>query len=77
MDPVLVAARDWDGEPRFYPPGGHPATFRLRAHLAVLLRLGVGSIEQDRVVVFLQDQLACFEAIHTEEKMRYLAMVQR
>jgi hypothetical protein len=36
LDPVLAAARELDGRPRFHPPGDHPATFCWRKHLAAL-----------------------------------------
>lgn len=36
LDPLLAELRLLDGRRRYYPPGQHPATARLREHLRLL-----------------------------------------
>ncbi len=57
---------EFDGSPRFYVPGAHPATERMRAALAKLDAEGFGETEMAR---HFRDTLAIFEEQQSEAKM--------
>lgn len=57
----------WGDRPRYYPPGCHPATARMRAHLRVLEAFGFGNHE---CAVYIRDQLASFEQGESDCKAR-------
>jgi hypothetical protein len=73
----------WTDEPRYYPPGRHPATARMREHLAYLedmlakmrlraVQMGVkfDTAPTEDFIAYLKDQLAAFESRESELKAR-------
>lgn len=75
MDPLLEVLKDAQGRPRFYPPGQHPGTARLRAYLVKLEELhkdivdaGATSTDAEEAINYVKDQIAIFEQGESEDK---------
>lgn len=60
LDPVLKRIRDPLGRRRFYAPGSHPVTARLREEIRKLESLP-SSEEVDAALAHLRNQVAMFE----------------
>lgn len=81
MDARLLDAKGvLDGTPRFFLPGCHPATLRMRQSLAKLLQhqqLVRGDPATTEMVDYLKDRLAMFEEQESVAKADYLRMLDR
>lgn len=73
MDPRLAAIRKHSGsnERRYWPPGQHPATARLRANLKKAYELErkagfTGGLTE--YIDYLKEQIAAFEEVESELK---------
>lgn len=75
LHPVLAAARNLDGRPRFHPPGQHPATARYRAERAKLLALPATK-ERNTALNYIEATLAVFEEGESLAKATHLQIVQ-
>lgn len=75
LDPRLAALRrdPLSNAPRYYAPGQHPATLRLRRSVAMLEAIGQGDHEAAR---FARDEIARFEEGESEAKARDLAALE-
>jgi hypothetical protein len=73
----------WTDEPRYYPPGQHPATAQMREQLAyaegLLSKMRLRAVETgvefdttptEEFIAYLKDKLAEFEARESELKAR-------
>jgi hypothetical protein len=54
-------------EPRYYPPGQHPATWRMREHLRCIEAVGMGDSD---AATYIRDKLVAFEEAESEAKAR-------
>jgi hypothetical protein len=79
MDEQLAALKraPWTDEPMFHPPGQHPATARMRAHLAKAreLQAKLDTPEVREFITYLEDELAAFEQREGDVKAHYFAML--
>lgn len=84
MDPRLKQLQMRDGRgrlvPRFYPPGKHPATARMRAEITYLrevVRFDPDDFgEEQKRLTKLLDQIAAFEEKETEVKYEGLKLFE-
>lgn len=77
LDPALEAAtRNQWGDRRFYPPGQHPATLRLRRHRELLALLPENA-DRDLMLERADAELARFEEGESIAKADYLRMLER
>jgi hypothetical protein len=82
---VLDEARTPYGTRRFYPPGQHPATARLRAELAHLKKLQDTTLlgllgepsELEKAIDWMERQLAVFEAGEDRAKRDYIKRARK
>ncbi len=74
LDERLEELRGADGTRRFYPPGQHPATARLRQQIAKMEFVGFGDTDFAR---YARDRLALFEELESEAKQRALRLLDR
>lgn len=79
-----LPAGSWGFEPRFYPPGQHPATHRMREQAKILrsIRSRLAAVGSDTANVdasldYIDSRMAAFEEQETECKQRTLAMLER
>lgn len=70
MDERLSEPTGSLGEPRFHPPGSHPALQRMKQELERLECAGLGDHE---LAVYYRERIASFEEGESEAKARYLA----
>lgn len=74
MDPLLANLKlsQSNNEPRFYPPGMHPATLHIRRQLEKLEEIeerhGATSLELRKHIQRLRNQIAIFEEAESETK---------
>lgn len=74
MDPLLERARSPFGEKRFFAPGSHPATARMREHLR-LLELYPDSPEVRKTRDHLGTKIAAFEEGESLAKHDFLRAI--
>lgn len=72
MDDVLVAARNPYGGRRFYPPGSHPALWRMNETVKKLEQYP-SSPDRDRCLADLRERIAVFEEGESRAKQEHLA----
>jgi hypothetical protein len=72
--PLLQTVTNLDGSRRFYPPGQHPATYRLREWRERLLLLPVSGVRDESLAV-IDTQLSLFEQGENEAKRAHLRML--
>lgn len=76
LHPILEAAAATPfGGRRFYEPGQHPATHRLRQHLEALRKLPP-SLDRNAALEYAKTQIAAFEEGESIAKADHLRMVQ-
>lgn len=71
-------------EPRFYPPGGHPAIQRMKRHAqelelvrSKLVAHGMDTSNCDAALDYALGKIAAFEEGESEAKQRTLWMLER
>lgn len=72
LHPVLQAVRTPDGRRRFYPPGEHPVTARLRRDIAALEALPE-STQRDEALEWARYQNTIFEEGESIAKHEYMS----
>lgn len=76
LHPLVEGVLTVDGRRRYYPPGQHPASWQVRRHRELVMRLPE-STHRDELLAWIDDQLAAFEECETTAKQIDLHLAQR
>jgi hypothetical protein len=81
VNKFLVEARNVDGTHRFYPPGHHPATAKLREFLRrakeiqTPIRRSMAALDVDLLIVEVELKIAQFEVQEQKAMRQYLEAI--